>query len=346
MTIQKQKTDWPTFKLNVMKKVLIIMFSIATCYIVVSCNGHAKAETTIFHHSTTDKTVPGYKWIECTTDADFPKSYNFQLFNVRDTLWAFHPKGNWYTQNGKDWTKGSLPNSIHNLAFLDYIQFNNSIIGLGHFEGNIEHYTLTTEVYQTKDMRTWVVLAKESNLPKRFFYHPFVLNNKIWIIGGTDGNDSFSDIWNSEDAVHWVKQADNMPFGKRSGSQFVILNNRVYMIGNDVWSSADGLNWILETKELVKGENIFGGAAIVFDNRIWILGCNRNGKFRSEMLVSDNGREWTAQRAPWSPRGGIAACIYQDKIFMTGGKYGGPGIAGQTEFVYSNDVWSLEKTVQ
>jgi len=28
---------------------------------------------------------------------------------------------------------------------------------------------------------------------------------------------------------------------------------------------------------------------------------------------------------------------------MTGGKYGGPGIAGQTEFVYSNDVWSLEK---
>jgi hypothetical protein len=28
---------------------------------------------------------------------------------------------------------------------------------------------------------------------------------------------------------------------------------------------------------------------------------------------------------------------------MTGGKYGGPGIAGQTEFIYSNDVWSLEK---
>ena len=29
---------------------------------------------------------------------------------------------------------------------------------------------------------------------------------------------------------------------------------------------------------------------------------------------------------------------------MTGGKYGGPGIDGQTEFVYSNDVWSMEKT--
>jgi hypothetical protein len=28
---------------------------------------------------------------------------------------------------------------------------------------------------------------------------------------------------------------------------------------------------------------------------------------------------------------------------MTGGKYGGPGIAGQTEFVYSNDVWVLRR---
>jgi hypothetical protein len=41
---------------------------------------------------------------------------------------------------------------------------------------------------------------------------------------------------------------------------------------------------------------------------------------------------------------GVAACVFNDKIFMTGGKYGGTGIEGQTEFVYSNDVWSLEKT--
>lgn len=326
-----------------MKKVLIIMFSIAAGYTIVSCNGQLKAETTNADHPMNQEAIPGYKWIECTANADFPKSYNFQLFNFRDTLWAFHPAGNWYSLNGNEWAKSQLPNCINNLAFLDYVMFNNSILGLGHFEGNIERYELTTEIYQTKDMRTWTLMAKESNLPKRFFYHPFVLNNKIWIIGGTDGKRSFSDIWNSEDGVHWVKQANDMPFGKREGSQFVILNNRVYMINNDVWSSADGLNWVEETKELVKGENIFGGTAVAFDNRIWLLGCNRNGKFASEILVSDNGREWTAQRAPWSPRGGIATCIYKDKIFMTGGKYGGPDIEGQTEFVYSNDVWSLEK---
>ncbi|HAO46606.1 MAG TPA: hypothetical protein PLZ45_14160 [Ferruginibacter sp.] len=326
-----------------MKKLLIILLTLAAGYVIISCNAHAKAETTIIDTPAYQETIPGYRWTECTSGAAFPKSYNFQLFSFRDTLWAFHPGGNWYTKNGTDWAKSALPNSINNLAFLDYVQFNNSILGLGHFEGNIERYKLTTEIYQTRDMRTWTILAKKSNLPERFFYHPFVLDNKIWIIGGTDGSNSFSDIWNSTDGVHWAKQADDLPFGKREGSQFVALKNRVYMINNDVWSSPDGLNWVLETKELVKGKELFGGTAVVFDNRIWLLGCNRDGKFTSEILVSDDGKEWTAQRAPWSPRGGIAACVYNGKIFMTGGKYGGPGIAGQTTFIYSNDVWSLEK---
>jgi hypothetical protein len=324
-----------------MKKVLIILLSAAAGYLLVSCNGQLKAGTTKLNTPAQDM-VPGYRWIEHTGNAAFPKSYNFQLFSLRDTLWTFHPQGNWYSLNGKEWIKSSLTNSINNLAFLDYVAFNNSIIGLGHFEGNIEHNNLTTTIYQTKDMKTWTVLAQESNLPKRFFYHPVVFKNKIWIIGGRDMNDSYADIWNSDDGVNWVKRADNMPFGKRDQSQFVMLRNKILMINNDVWSSEDGLNWKLETKELVKGESILG-TAVVFDNRIWLLGCNRNNVFKSEVLVSDDGKEWSAQRAPWSPRGGIAACSFMGKLFMTGGKYGGPGIAGQTEFVYSNDVWSLEK---
>jgi hypothetical protein len=115
------------------------------------------------------------------------------------------------------------------------------------------------------------------------------------------------------------------------------------MLNNDVWSSTDGLNWNMETREIAPGEEVFGYTPLVMDNRIWLLGCSRNGKFRSEVLVSDDGKNWIPQEAPWSPRGGVAACVHNGKIYMTGGKYGGPGIADQTEFVYSNDVWVLEK---
>ena len=310
--------------------------------LLISCNGQFKSNTVQLQLSQS-KLPAGYKWEELTGQASFPKSYNFQLFATSDTVWAFHPAGNWYSLNGKDWTNSQLRNSINNLAFLDYVQFNNSILGLGHFEGNIEKFKLTTSIYRTTNMKAWQVLAEKSDLPERFFYHPFVFNDKLWLIGGSDGTDQFSDVWNSEDGVYWVKRADNLPFGKRDGSQCVVFNGKIFMLNNDVWSSTDGLNWNKETDAIVPGEYIFGYAAVVYDNHIWLLGCNRNGKFKSEILVSADGKKWTAQKAPWSPRGGIAACVFKDKIIMTGGKYGGPGIAGQTEFVYSNDVWALEK---
>jgi hypothetical protein len=287
-------------------------------------------------------TLPGYKWSQHTDNAAFPKSYNFQLISLRDTIWAFHSAGNWYSVNGKDWTKSVLPNSINNVAFLDYVVFKNAVYGLGNFEGNIERHTLKPEIYKSTNLRNWTILSKQSNLPKRFFYHPFVFQNQIWIIGGSDDQQQFADAWNSSDGINWTKVAGNLPFGKRDHSQFILFKDRVYLLNNDVWSSADGLNWKLETKEIVKGEELFGYAAIVFDHKLWLLGCSRNGIFKSEVLVSEDGKTFNAQRAPWTPRGGIAACIHNGQLFMTGGKYG--GTPDKPDFIYSNDVWSLEKT--
>lgn len=282
-----------------------------------------------------------YVWTKLLDSADWKKSYNFQLFSIRDTLWTFHPDGNWFSTNGTSWAKSKLSNPINNLAFLDYVLFKDAVLGLGHFEGNIEQFNFRPEIYKTTDFKNWITLSGQSNLPKRFFYHPFVFDDKIWIIGGEDKNSKFSDIWNSPDGINWIKQKDNLPFGKRSGSQVVLLNNLLFLLDNDVWSSADGLTWQQETKEIVKDVQIFGYSAQVFDNKIWLLGCNRNGQFSNQVLFSPDGKNWQTQQAPWLPRGGIAATVYKNKIVMTGGKYG--GTPNHPDFRYDNDVWILEK---
>jgi hypothetical protein len=282
-----------------------------------------------------------YSWISLRDSAEWRKSYNFQMFHLRDTVWVFHPDGTWHSTDGVNWHKSSLPNAINNLAFLDYIPFQNAIYGLGYFQGNIEQFTYQPKIFRTTNMKTWVVLSEKSNLPARFFYHPFVFQNKLWIIGGEDKTKKYNDIWNSADGIHWEKQKENLPFGERSGSQIVQLKDKLYLLDNDVWSSADGLNWQQETTELVKGETIFGYAAVVMDEKIWLLGCNRNGQFSSQVLVSADGKNWRGEDAPWSPRGGVAATVYQGKIIMTGGKYG--GTPNHPDFRYSNDVWVLQK---
>lgn len=323
-----------------MPKIILLSF----LFLMAGCAEQNRPKQA--HVNTTNNQINAtdYVWTKLLDSAAWKKSYNFQMLNLRDTLWTFHYDGIWFSTNGKAWTKAALPNAIGNLAFVDYVPFKNAVYGIGHFEGNIENFTLKNTIYKTTDLQHWDSVSKESNLPERFFYHPFVFDNKIWIIGGEDKNTQYADIWNSADGIHWIKQKDDLPFGKRSRSQVVQLHNKLFLLDNDVWSSTDGLNWQKEADEILKGETIFGYTAVVCDNKIWLLGCNRNGKFVSQVLVSSDGKTWEAQAAPWSPRGAVAATVYKNKIYITGGKYGGFAQNGTTtEFVYSNDIWACIK---
>jgi hypothetical protein len=329
------------YHLFVSTKAIHKFFAVISLFYLTSCSGQPKERPTQSNRQPISNT--GYKWTELTADAAFPKAYNFQMFSIRDTLWVMHHAGTWFSLDGKQWTRSPLVNILKGNAFLDYVWFKDALYSIGTFEGNIEHYKFTSSISRTTDMKTWETLATESNLPKRFFYHPFVFKNKLWIIGGNDGANSFADIWNSSDGVKWIKQADNLPFGKRENSQFVFFRDKIYMLNSDVWSSGDGLNWT-KVADRLANETIFGYAAVVYEDHIWLLGCNRDGIFQSQVLVSKDGKTWTTQTAPWTPRGAATACVHKGKVFMTGGKYGGLTKEGRTtEFVYSNDVWTLEK---
>lgn len=321
-----------------MHKLFIITF----LFYLTACTGLSNKSSTQDNKQPIDDTE--YKWTQLTANAAFRKAYNLQLLSIRDTLWAMHHDGTWFSLDGVEWIKSPLTNVLKDNAFLDYVWFKNALYSIGTFEGNIEHYILTSSIHRTSDMKNWETVATESNLPKRFFYHPFVFKDKLWVIGGNDGTTTFADIWNSADGVKWIKQSDNLPFGKREQSQFVLFNDKIFMLNNDVWASNDGMNWSKVADRLAK-ENIFGYASVVYDNQIWLIGCNRDGIFQSQVLVSKDGKAWKTHDAPWTPRGAAAGCIYKGKVFMTGGKYGGFTKDGRTiEFVYSNDVWVLDKS--
>ena len=315
-----------------LQKLAIIFF-----VLFFSCSGRSTHKVKLPKEQTSVHADTGYVWTKLLDSANWKKSYNFQMFTIRDTMWVFHPDGNWFSSDGVNWQKSTPPNSIKNLAFLDYVHFNNALYGLGYFEGNIETFSYRPDIHISTDMKRWSFV--KSNLPARFFCHPFVFDNKIWIIGGEDKNGKYADIWNSTDGIDWIKQKDDLPFGKRSGSQVVQMNGKLYLLDNEVWVSKDALNWENVTNEIVKGEQIFGYSAQVMDNKILLLVCNRNGQFTSQVLVSSDGKTWSGMDAPWSPRGGIAATVSRGKIYMTGGKYG--GTPNHPDFRYSNDVWVL-----
>ncbi len=290
-----------------------------------------------------------YTWTRLTDHAVFPEGYNFPLFNIQNKLWAFHPQGNWYSEDGKNWTKAELPALGLRTGYQQYVQFNDAIYALGTMEGNYLDLRVGSRITRTSsDLKRWEAIAEQSELPARVFYGATVFGGKIWLFGGFDGKNYYNDAWNSADGVHWRRVAEKSPWSPRSNPTAIVFKNQIWLIGggiidgqifNDVWRSADGINWIRVADKM--GEKpVFGFSAVVYDDKIWLVGLNRNDGFRNALLVSSDGVTWQEQSTPWTPRGGVATCVLGGKLFMTGGKYSMTE-NGNIKFIYSNDVWSM-----
>jgi hypothetical protein len=285
-----------------------------------------------------------YRWTEVTPSAEFPTGYNYPVFNLNGKLIAVRGES-WLSVDGRKWEKGELPDSGLNSAFQKYVEFKGAVFALGTMTGNSERMSLGSRIAVTRDGRKWETLAETSNLPRRVFYGAASFLGKIWIFGGTFEGRDFDDVWNSADGVRWQKVGSNMPWGKRQNLHAIVFRERLYLIGDrEVWSSADGLVWTRETERMADHPVFISGySAVVFDDRIWLIGINRNATFQSGVLCSTDGRMWHEAAAPWSPRGAAAAWVFSGRLYITGGKYSFVDAKGATQFVYSNDVWAMSQ---
>lgn len=147
--------------------------------VVLSCSNQSNQKGQSQNDNLAVRSGTSYVWTKLLDSADWKKSYNFQMFAVKDTLWTFHHDGNWFSTNGVNWIKSSLTNAIFNLGFLDYVLFKDAIYGLGHFEGNIEQFKFKNEIYQTIDFKQWTTLSKSNKYPIVFFTIPLFLTTKF-----------------------------------------------------------------------------------------------------------------------------------------------------------------------
>lgn len=297
-----------------------------------------------------------YRWGKVTEQAAFRTGYNFPVFRMGDgSLLAVHD-GGWRSTDSRTWTRTQLGDSGLNSAYQQFVQLNDAVYALGALKGNYLGFTLDRTIKRTRDGRRWEVVDKNSNIPARVFYGANVFNGRIWLFGGFDGKRYYNDVWSSDDAVTWRREAESAAWTPRTASRTIVFRNRIWLFGGgvidgeanpnpgsdrEIWSSADGVNW---ERAKVNGLSKLAGTPVVFDDRLWLLGANRNdGNFASATLVTQDGENWRELSAPWSPRGGVAAWVFGDKLYISGGKFSFVE-RGVTKFVYSNDIWEMRRS--
>lgn len=160
-----------------------------------------------------------------------------------------------------------------------------------------------------------------------------------------DGNTT---TWLPATARHWMVGGWN---GLQEPEGFsMVPPDSVYPpqnTSNEVWSSADGITWVLE---LPHGHGQFerrhAHNTVVWNDALWMIGGDAHqGHYNHDVVTSADGVHWDVVLGPgttpppWSPRALQTIGVYDGKLWM----FGGQDLLGPPDdYTFHNDVWSTD----
>jgi len=204
----------------------------------------------------------------------------------------------------------------------------------------------TSQVWCTSDGVDW---ESKGNAPwaGRHGFGCVVHDNKIWVIGG----DQNTDVWNTDDGVHWNKIAEKVPWGERYFPYIVSFKGKIWVMGgvridfsagnemrdkyNDIWSTNDGVHWNQEV-EFAKWtpRGLVSGSAILNDELYIYGGCILDSYAYDDVWKTSDGINWTKviSHAPWPSRTWGSITSFDNKLWIMAGDF-------DVEKQLLNDVW-------
>ena len=182
------------------------------------------------------------------------------------------------------------------------------------------------EVWRSENGANWLSVSVDQ-FPARSGHTLNVINDKLWMIGGTfEGITLYGDIWSSSDGLNWTLESETPPFGEVFHHTVTLFNGQWHLInGSSVWVSSDGLEWTLLTDVAFPIRNHH--KTIVFNNELYVIGGLDTAVNRlNEIWRSSDGITWeqlvlTGDIFP--PRINHTVTVYNGKAFIIAGNDGG-----------------------
>ncbi|WP_339728362.1 GDSL-type esterase/lipase family protein [uncultured Gimesia sp.] len=217
---------------------------------------------------------------------------------------------------------------------------------------------LTSSLFAEEKKLDWVQVTEKAGWQARDSQGELVFKNQLWIFGGWFN--SFEapprDVWNSSDGKNWKLVTKQAPWIHSDLPMTITFKDKMWLMGgwyngrlkghsagNQVWSSVDGKQWGLVTKQAAWTPRA-AAALVEFKGKMWLLGGTENYYFgdekslKNDVWSSADGKTWTraTENAGWSPRAYHQAAVLNGKIYVFGGGNYTP------EYHATNDVWSSE----
>lgn len=224
-----------------------------------------------------------------------------------------------------------------------------------------------SEVWSSTDGANWKLENPNAPWEPRHCAGYVVHGGAMWIVGGdTNQGHHQNDVWKNANGTNWELVNADVPWSPRAAHYTVAFDGKIWVMGgqtipkhapgfeeifyNDVWSTADGVNWERVLEHAPWSHRGMIGGSVVFQDRIWLLGGGTYEtpnepirKLYNEVWSTPDGVNWQRHAdAKWLFRQYHDVAVFDDKIwvlegfshdFINGGKDFGP-FGGNL-----NDVW-------
>jgi len=315
---------------------------------------------------TPSQAVDDYRWTCVTKQAAFAgrDGAGALVFNKR--MWllgGWNPRDRkhfphicnsevWSSGDGAQWTLVNAQAPWEGRHTAGYVVHQGSMWIVGG-DANQHHYQ--NDVWRSADGKQWERVCEKVPWAPRVLHYTVAFKDRIWVMGGQTlpqfgpaEEVFYSDVWTTADGGTWTRIAERVPWGPRGmigGS--VVFQDRIWILGggtydtpatptrqfyNDVWSSADGVDWHRHVAHAPWHPRQYHDVA-VFDGRMWVLeGYHRKGGNRRDVWYSADGVNWyELPGTPWAPRHAASVFVHAGGLWM---------VAGNNMFA---DVWKLTR---
>ena len=247
---------------------------------------------------------------------------------------SYYKNDVWSSVNGTNWSLETSSAVWSRRSGHQALSHNGRLYVLGGYGGS----NRLNDVWSSADGKNWLRETDDAGWAERSGHQALSHNGRLYVLGGSY---RLNDVWSSADGKNWSRETDDAGWAWRDEHQALSHNGRLYVLGgsgnyengsyykNDVWSSADGKNWLRETDEAGWSRRS-DHQALSHNGRLYVLGGYGGSNRLNDVWSSADGKNWLRETddAGWAERSGHQALSHNGRLYVLGGSY------------RLNDVWS------
>ncbi|MFQ3227880.1 MAG: hypothetical protein ACI8RW_001270 [Porticoccaceae bacterium] len=250
--------------------------------------------------------------------------FNNRAWIVGGTVNGQYMNDVWVTDDGLDWNQVVVSAPFSGISRANLVVNGDRLYLIG---GRLEAGRYSKQVWSTSNGIDWRLETSSAPFKDRSSSVVESLNDRMFLIAGTERDSTgqfvgnLRDVWSSADGKNWTLETNTAQFGLRRAHRSIVANGRIYVYGgsgkigtnlgdktyNDIWSSANGRDWLLEKENLPYGARDIH-SVVEFDNKYWLVAGRRaiqndadrdnsNQRFDIDRTVAQEDDVWVSSDA-------------------------------------------------